>query len=231
MKKIIFILFLSALILLPPAISGAASVGKNAGYIFLQVEAHGEAWYVNPPNAKAYYLGRPDDAFDIMKNLGLGISTKDLNQIPIGLMAQSAADMDKDGLVDLLESALGTNVAKTDTDNDGFLDKNEILNGYNPNGVGRFPALPLNQKLIERLKGRILLQVEHRGEAWYVSPDNGKRYFLGRPAHALEIMRAFGRGITDRDLANIPVGVIGDSKKGAKRRRRSWRLPGCAGSS
>jgi hypothetical protein len=44
------------------------------GSIILQVESHGEAYYVNPDNSKRYYLGRPADAFKIMRELGLGAS-------------------------------------------------------------------------------------------------------------------------------------------------------------
>lgn len=47
---------------------------EQQGKIFLQVEENGEAWYVNPNNFKRYFLGRPADAFNIMRNLGLGIS-------------------------------------------------------------------------------------------------------------------------------------------------------------
>ena len=49
------------------------------GRILLQVESHGEAWYVNPDNSRRYYLGRPSDAFQVMRSLGLGISNKDFN--------------------------------------------------------------------------------------------------------------------------------------------------------
>jgi len=48
-----------------------------SGRIFLQVQDVGQAWYVYPVDAKRYYLGRPDDAFNIMRQLGLGISEKD----------------------------------------------------------------------------------------------------------------------------------------------------------
>lgn len=51
------------------------------------------------------------------------------------------------------------------------------------------------------LSGRVLLQVESRGEAWYVNPLNGKRYFLGRAADAAKIIRALGLGVTNKDLA------------------------------
>lgn len=56
---------------------------RLAGWILLQVEQNGEAWYVNPADLKRYYLDRPDDAFNIMSELGLGITAADLATIPI----------------------------------------------------------------------------------------------------------------------------------------------------
>ncbi|PIR94070.1 hypothetical protein COT97_03220 [Candidatus Falkowbacteria bacterium CG10_big_fil_rev_8_21_14_0_10_39_11] len=179
-----------------------------SGRILLQVEQHGEAWYVNPDNGIRYYMGRPYDAFQLMRGFGLGITNENLNKIPIGLIAQSGTDTDKDGLVDLLEEAIKSNKLKIDSDGDTYSDKEEILNGYNPNGDGKFPVLPLDQDLIDRLSGKILLQIEDQGQAWYVSPVNGNRYFLGRPAHAFEIMRGLGLGITDHDIADIPKGSM-----------------------
>jgi hypothetical protein len=52
---------------------------KLSGQIILQVENNGEAWYVNPENNKRYFLGRPTDAFNLMRRLGLGVSNKDFN--------------------------------------------------------------------------------------------------------------------------------------------------------
>jgi subtilase family serine protease len=59
--------------------------------------------------------------------------------------------------------------------------------------------------LYQRLSGRILLQVESNGEAWYVNPVDLRRYFLGRPSDAFEIMRGKGLGITDSDLEKVAV--------------------------
>ncbi|MCF7820608.1 MAG: hypothetical protein K9M44_04030 [Candidatus Pacebacteria bacterium] len=56
---------------------------RLSGKIMLAVEANGEAYYINPDNLQGYYLGRPDDAFSIMKGLGLGISNNDLLNIVI----------------------------------------------------------------------------------------------------------------------------------------------------
>lgn len=49
------------------------------GKILLQVESEGEGWYVNPINEKKYYLGKPSDAFQIMKELGLGVSNENFD--------------------------------------------------------------------------------------------------------------------------------------------------------
>lgn len=54
---------------------------KLQGKILLQVQQHGEAWYVNPLDKQRYYLGRPQDAFGIMRELGLGISEVDYEKI------------------------------------------------------------------------------------------------------------------------------------------------------
>jgi hypothetical protein len=56
---------------------------RLAGYILLQVEQHGEAWYVDPLTLRRSFLGRPSEAFAIMTNFGLGISSANLAQIPI----------------------------------------------------------------------------------------------------------------------------------------------------
>lgn len=114
------------------------------GRILLQVEDKGQAWYVNPLDSRRYYLGRPDDAFAIMRSLGLGISNRDLNYFAV-------------------------------------------------NGV------PV------RLSGRILLQVEDKGQAYYVDPLKRQIHYLGRPADAFNLMRQKGLGITNRDLALIPI--------------------------
>lgn len=63
-------------------------------------------------------------------------------------------------------------------------------------------------KLAERLKGRILLQVESHHEAWYVNPVDGKRYYLKDGEEALKIMKKFGLGIANSDLEKIEIGKI-----------------------
>ena len=60
------------------------------------------------------------------------------------------------------------------------------------------------------LNGRILLQVEENGEAWYVQPDTGKRYFMGRPADAFNLMRSLGLGIAHDELSSYLNGTFPD---------------------
>lgn len=59
------------------------------------------------------------------------------------------------------------------------------------------------EPLSATLKGRILLQVEAKGEAWYVDPVSSQRAYLGRPADAFAVMRSYGLGISNNDLAKI----------------------------
>jgi len=119
----------------------AQNAQSLSGRILLQVEEHGQAWYVDPVSGKRHYLGRPAEAFAIMQNLSLG----------------AAHDF----------------ITRTET----------------------FPA---------RLSGRILLDVEANGEAYYIYPPDRRKYYLGRPADAFRIMRELGLGITNHDLARIP---------------------------
>lgn len=57
---------------------------RLSGVILLDVEKNGEAYYINPQDLKKHYLGRPADAFKIMRNLGIGINNEDLSYIPTG---------------------------------------------------------------------------------------------------------------------------------------------------
>lgn len=133
---------------------------KLSGRILLQVESRGEAWYVNPVDLRRYFLGRPTDAFELMRRLGLGIRNVDLEKIAIAQSSESHSSQN-DNLVD--------------------------------NSLARKNA------------GRILLQVESHGEAWYVNPVDLKRYFLGRPTDAFELMRRLGLGIRNQDLDQINI--------------------------
>lgn len=182
-------------------------VSRLKGSILLQVQEHGEAWYVNPTDSMKYYMPDGTFAYSMLRAFGLGITNVDLAKIPVGLETRFAdIDTDGDGLPDKLEEGLGTDPNKADTDGDGVSDGTEVLvNHTNPLGTG---ALTFNQTLIGKLKGRIVLQVESRGEAWYINPKDGKRYYMKNGDAAYQIMRFLSVGITNDDLRKIGVGEL-----------------------
>jgi hypothetical protein len=177
------------------------------GKILLQVREQGEAYYVDPGTGFRFYMGDGDSAYGVMYTLGLGILDENISKIPVGIMEDLSTleDADGDGLDDKIEEALYIDQNDSDSDDDGYTDGEEVLNGFNPNGAH---AMQYDQLLIERMKGRILLQVENRGQAWYVHPDDGKRYYLKDGQTAYQMMSRFGLGITNEDLFVIWPGRI-----------------------
>ncbi len=92
--------------------------------------------------------------------------------------------------------------------------KYQIANGISP-ALGYFGAdtrAVVNRQLNgetagnapDRLLGKILLQVQNHGEAWYVRKSNAKRYYMPDGKAAYEMMRSFSLGISDADLEKIP---------------------------
>ena len=142
--KFCLILILATLIVVPFKSQASSLSGALKGKILLQVEKNGEAWYVYPGNLKRYYLGRPADAFQIMRQLSLGATHEYISQ--------------------------------------------EV-----------FPV---------SMAGTILLDVEKSGEAYYINTETLRKHYLGRPADAFAIMRAYGLGITNDNLIRISIGDI-----------------------
>ncbi len=81
-KKYLLIAVLFVLIGFIPFKSEALSLATRfSGAILLQVESHGEAWYVYPVNLKRYYLKDGNAAYDIMRQFGVGITNADLDKL------------------------------------------------------------------------------------------------------------------------------------------------------
>ena len=63
------------------------------------------------------------------------------------------------------------------------------------------------------VRGRIMLQVQERGEAWYVYPGDDRRYFLGSPSDAYQVMKALGLGVHHQLIADTkiyPAALLGE---------------------
>ncbi len=137
-------------------------IERLKGAILLQTESHGEAWYVNPTDSLRYYMKDGQTAYNMMRSFGLGITDKDLAQIP---------------------SAQNVEAVKTATN------------------------ACLKNRLADQLKGKILIQVEQHGEAWYIHSTTCTRVYMKDGAAAYSIMRELGLGITNNDLTKLPSGT------------------------
>jgi SH3-like domain-containing protein len=128
----------------PTSAEASKTLSRTKGYILLQVESHGEAWYVDPVSGQRTYMKDGAAAFEIMRSFGLGINNANLDKLKKG-----------------------------------------------------------DYSLINRLRGRIVLQVEAHGEAYYIHPRTGEAHYLANGAEAYRIMRELGLGITNNDLSAI----------------------------
>lgn len=129
-------------------------VKRLKGYLLLQTESHGEAWYLNPADGKRYYMKDGPTAYEMMRRFGLGITNTNLAKLP-------------------------------------------------QEGEAKIFPISLNH-----VKGKILLQVEDYGEAWYVNPKTGARYYMKDGEAAYNLMRFHSLGITNADLEKIPTGNL-----------------------
>jgi hypothetical protein len=138
-------------------------LARLLGYIVLQVQQHGEAWYIHPDTGLRYYMQDGSVAYQMMRSFGLGITDTDLGKIPTVGSEQAMKD--------------STSVC-------------------NANSTAN------------KLKGKILLQVQQHGEAWYVHPDKCRRIYMKDGGVAYQIMRFLSLGITNTDLTKIPEGSL-----------------------
>jgi hypothetical protein len=82
MKNILKLFIISALLIIPISQVKAETIANRLkGKILLQVESHGEAYYIHPTSSTAYYMANGDEAYNIMRDLGIGITNKNLEKI------------------------------------------------------------------------------------------------------------------------------------------------------
>ena len=145
-----------------PAEFDASLQDRMLGRILLQVESHGEAWYVSPEDKLRHYMPDGASAYQMMREMSLGITNADLAGI------SSVADADA---MLTASSVCATNA------------------------------------LANQLRGKILLQVESHGEAWYVQPDTCQRVYMADGDAAYSIMRLLSLGISDANLRKMPSSI------------------------
>lgn len=154
---------------------------KHRGKLFLQVQDRGRIWYINPEDSRRYEVTFAN-ALALFEDLSLGITNEDLEKIQL-----STDDIP----------------VNQDSDSDGFTDVEEINNGFSPNGNKKFKY---DRKLGQRLKGKILLQVQDRGRIWYVDFKGRRHEVTWR--NLLRLFERLSTGITNDDLDQVSsVGV------------------------
>jgi len=120
---------------------------------------------------------------------------------------------DAEGDTDM-ETVVGNLVDELDEYTDAETLQNTIdeLNSVLGNEVGGIKleeTLDMPTDLFNRVKGRILLQVEQHGEAWYVDPETRAGYYMKDGETAYEMMRSFGLGVSEVDYAQMISGNSG----------------------
>ncbi|MFA5936111.1 MAG: SH3 domain-containing protein [Patescibacteria group bacterium] len=61
----------------PPTGTDPNLVSRLKGYILLDVQNHGEAWYIHPMDSKRYYMKDGATAYQMMRSFGLGMTESD----------------------------------------------------------------------------------------------------------------------------------------------------------
>jgi len=175
------------------------ATSKFNGYI-VAVNGNGGLWYIK--DNKRFRLDK-GNTYDIVKSLSTGISNVDLTKIPLGLAGMYGTDTDKDGLSDILEVALGTNINKADSDGDKFSDLTEIKSNFNPLGKG---SLKIDKTFAAKQKGRLFSQVQNQKQLWYVSPRDAKRYFLFDSENIAKAIGKIAVSVNWSDIAYLTAG-------------------------
>ena len=191
-----------------PQIINEDLTNQLRGRILIKSEDRGQAYYVNPGDGKKYFMGDGNSAYSILRNFSLGINNSDISRIPIGIDDRiNYIDTDNDNLPDILEEALGSDKYNQDTDGDGYLDGQEVRNGYNLFNDSSI-KLPVDNTLIDRLRGRFLIQTEQSGQSWYINPDDGHRYYVPDGDSAFDLLRLQSLGVENADLDQIEDGEL-----------------------
>lgn len=159
---------------------GDRYLADNAGFFRLAISGQNQPPYQHPdpqpPQQQCFDTADYKVYRQRWEKQSLMSSRLLLARVPIRIerTVHSGPDSDDDGIADAMERALGTDPYDHDSDNDGYDDKTEILNDYDPNGPGR---KPIDVRIIRQMTGRSFV-IDNA--LWYVDTD-GKAYFIPDP--------------------------------------------------
>jgi hypothetical protein len=72
----------------------------------------------------------------------------------------------------------------------------------------------IDNTLVQRLAGRLLIQPQSVGEVWYVDPVTKQKYYLKDGTSAYQALKAFGLGISEEDFKKLDDGAFARSLRG-----------------
>jgi hypothetical protein len=196
--KTLYSLFLILILFVFPLLTKASFLPyKLKGKFLLDTDKSGEIFYVDQKIHTRHKISNLRD----LAPLAIGISNADILKIPIAIDERLIfIDSDEDGLDDLLEIAIGSDPFNPDTDGDSYSDLIELKYHFNPLGSGR---LNIDLGFSQKLAGQILIQVEGRGELWYVNPVDKLRYYLPNEEYFRKTMSYIALGISELNLEQI----------------------------
>lgn len=167
-------------------------------------DAKSHVWFVDSSSGERFFVGSGADLLSVVRASAVGASAADVAGVPPAVVGDDGrADGDGDGVPDDTERLLGTDPFAQDTDADGQTDGAEIADGADPRAAGA--PWPGNRRVINRLRGRLILDVTHGGSVWYVSLSEGRRYHLGSGEDAYRQALRLASPISDELLRDVPV--------------------------
>lgn len=67
-------------------------------------------------------------------------------------------------------------------------------------------SVKVDPVVTKRLAGKVILQTEAKGEAWFVDAKTGNKFYMQDGNSAYEMLKTFGLGVGASDLDKIPLG-------------------------
>ena len=217
-------------------VAGSGQVGdwsirnRLKGKFLLQVEQKGAIWYVDMDGYR--YSVTWNNLLDLFKKLALGITDADLSKIAEGNL-NSTSNKTGEILSDQIDRSIaarlkGKLLLQVEQGGAIWYVEPGSLQRYNvtwTNALALFRKLSLgitdsdllqipivksgqigNWEMRNRLKGKLLLQVQQHGSIWYID-DNGYRHSVTWN-NLMPLFESLALGITNADLSKIPVGSL-----------------------